>query len=503
MYLLGLALMGAGVIVAVVGVVTAFNSLRDDVNDLRRNVADGELLASLERGDYVVYDEDGFDIGPFEVDVVRVTDGAQVATQSIVDGFSYDVDGRDGTARVQFSVPSSDLYRIEVESSPGSVVRFALGGEVSPVRDRLALGLLIGGLLFVIGLVVLVWTGFSHARWQVRHVAARRVAAGRDAFRRAVGDEGSGAAVTGAVESASSRARDAIGDVRSRVDEMAGRVGSGAEGLPSPPRSGAAMGDRAGDLLDRAEALVGDAESRLADQVGSEAGEVADSIDAAMARVESRLAAGEPLRDIARDEALEARATAAGWRSRADQLGRDLRTEARDAAATVSRGVGDEIGEVRETAGAVVDGAVDELASRLTGVVEMASSAAASVSQPGETAEAQTVEAEAPSYRVARARPTESRSSTLYNAPAPPEPVEPAPSAAEPVGRAGFVAVAPAPESLAEATGHAPARGRSSGLLAPPPAYRPARVPQSDTAAPAAGLSDEATAQPADEDGRQ
>jgi hypothetical protein len=439
--------MVAGIAVAVAGVALSVKSLADDVNGLARNADVGELVTNLEGGEYFVYDEDGFDLGLFDVRVFRASDGAELATQAVPDPVSYDVNGRNGTAKVRFRVPSSDLYRVEVETGAGQVAKFALGGNVSPVRDRLVGGLALGIVLFLVGLVALIWTGLSHARWVVRNTASQTVAQGRDAVGRVLGEGGTTEKISDRVserfDEAANQARGSLYDVRESI-----------------------VGERARELFDAAEASISGVESLAQSQVeGVDPAALAGAIDVAMARVEERLAAGESLRKIVREEGLEAGGTLKDLRDRAERAVSEL-TDQAEAASLAGRFDVDE-----EVVAEVVAEAVAELsaqaAASVPGLLDIdEEEAVAEVADGSESAPQPAIVASlVPVVSMAKP-PTRSAPSERWTRPG----VD-----AEPDRASVELAPPPAAQSAAllaatPAAGSPPPQG---GLLAPPPAYRP------------------------------
>jgi hypothetical protein len=435
--------MVVGIAVAIAGVALGVKSLADDVNGLARNADVDQLVTNLEGGEYFVYDEDGFDLGLFDVRVFRASDDAELATQAVPDPVSYDVNGHNGTAKVRFRVPSSDVYRVEVETGPGQVAKFALGGSVSPVRDRLVGGLALGIVLFLVGLVVLIWTGLSHARWVVRNTASQRLAQGRDAVGRVFGEGGTtekiSARVSERFDEAASQARGSLYDVRKRI-----------------------VGERAKELFDAAEASISGVESLAESQVeGADPAALASAIDVAMARVEERLAAGESLRKIVREEGLEAGGTLKDLRARAERAVSELT----DQAAAISlpglfdvdeEVVADVVTELSDQVAAAVPGLFD--VDEEEAVVEVAEASEAAP-QPA------TVAAPVPVVSMA-APPARSAPSVRSTRPG----VD-----AEPDRASVELAPPPAAQSaaLSAATSSAGSPPPQVGLLAPPPAYRP------------------------------
>jgi hypothetical protein len=434
--------MVAGIAVAIAGVALGVKSLADDVNGLARNADVDQLVTNLEGGDYFVYDEDGFDLGLFDVRVFRASDGAELATQAVPDPVSYDVNGYNGTAKVRFRVPASDLYRVEVETGAGQVVKFALGGSVSPVRDRLVGGLALGIVLFLVGLVALIWTGLSHARWVVRNTASQRAARGRDAVGRVLGEGGTtekiSARASERFDEAATQARGSLYDVRKRI-----------------------VGERAKELFDAAEASISGVESLGQSQVeGADPAALAGAIDVAMARVEERLAAGGSLRKIVREEGLEAGGTLKDLRARAERAVSELTDQA---AAVSLPGLLDVRGRLVHDAELSDQAAAISLPGRFDVDEEEAVDEVAEASEAAPKPAIVATPVPVVSMAEPPARSTPSERSTRPGVDAEPD--------------SASIELAPPPAAQAAALSATMSAAGSpapqGGLLAPPPVYRP------------------------------
>ena len=354
-YGLGAILVIAGIAVAVWGVVSGVNGFRNDVNDLRRIFDTDTIEESLERGEeIVIYDEADVRAGPLDVTVIRNSDGAEVATTSIIDGTTYDVDGNSGEASVGFRVPSSDIYRIEVDTSVGQIARFAIGGDITSQSSRITQGLAIGALLALVGLVAIVWTLILHARWRVRHAVLDRVQQARTVVADssdAVSAEAQQTRVAEATEQASGWARERLDQARARLE---------AEGDHGQrPEWQQRMADEARRRLDQADAALTSAEPAVGEALAGSDGpdELAGRVGEALERIEERIAAGESLRDIARDE-----------RVVAEQAARDLAERADAARAEVER----DVDEARSSSQASIR---DQVAGLTTDLSDIANSA--------------------------------------------------------------------------------------------------------------------------------
>ncbi len=301
-YGLGTVLMIAGVAVALVLIIGGLSGFADDVRDLRRAVNPDSLELSLEEGEYLVFDEDGLDLGPFNAKVTRTSDGRDIPTAAVNDGTSYDVDGLSGKAKVGFSVPTSDIYRVELDTSVGDVLGFAVGSDVGNNRaNAVTRGVLFGTILFGLGVVAVVVTLFQHARWRLRTQLAEGATKARQAVAQVaeLADPGD---VGGSTRRAAAFGRDRLGKAREVVAQVDGA---------SPIEE--ALEAQANAVLDGLEQQLGAMEPAVeaVAEAAPAPAELAGRIDEAIGRVQDRLASGDRLRDIARDETTLAKESAA------------------------------------------------------------------------------------------------------------------------------------------------------------------------------------------------
>lgn len=340
-YGVGTALMVLGLIFGAVIVFNALSQLAGDVDSLRRDVSNGSLMENLEAGEYFIYDEsEGVGVGPVTVRVSRASDGTLVPTNRVEDPFSYDVDGRSGTARASVDLPTDGDYRVEVRSSAGDLVGFALGSDVGSSRTAGVIrGVVIGLVIAALGLALILWTMVKHARWKVRESVAGRVRDSRalvdqglaeaDAQLADVADAGTDLAPD-AIDRAGSWAGNRVAEARQRMETF----GTTASDSGRPPSWREAMAQRGSAALDRADAqiegLTGQARAE-AGRLGTDGstpttGPLGERIGEAYDRVEQRLEAGDSLRSIAADEREAARAAAAEAAAAGRRQAEELRT---------------------------------------------------------------------------------------------------------------------------------------------------------------------------------
>lgn len=312
----------AGILAATVMIVSGVTGFVSDVQDFRREASDGSLETALARGaEIFIYDEDGFDGGPFDVKVTRVIDDVEVATSVVQDGATYDVDGRQGTARVAFNVPTSDIYRVEVDTSLGDVASFAVGGNVGNDRTSSILrGIVIGSVLALLGFLGIVWTAILHARWRLRDAVLDQVTAARSVVSDTLGRnpaEGPTDAATGAARRTTSWAQQRVDDARARLDSATGESGG------TNPVWRESLATEARDRLGQADELLAAVEPAVTEAAaGSDVPrDLADRIDEALGRVQARIESGDALRDIAGDERVEAKEAARGLAEQGRQVG--------------------------------------------------------------------------------------------------------------------------------------------------------------------------------------
>lgn len=140
------------------GVVGVFG-IASTVDDFARASAGSDTVQIDSVGDYVVYSE-GPDIG--SVDIVG-PDGEPVSTSRYSTDLTYDFDGRSGTAVATFTAEDAGEYTIRADAD------VAIGPSIADDLIRAILvPLLIGGISFLVGLVVIVVTAVKRSRSKQR-----------------------------------------------------------------------------------------------------------------------------------------------------------------------------------------------------------------------------------------------------------------------------------------------------------------------------------------------
>ncbi len=354
----------AGIVAATVMIVSGVTGFVSDVQDFRRAASGGSLETALARGaEIFVFDEDGFDGGPFDVKVTRVSDDVEVATSVVENGTTYDVDGRKGTARVAFNVPTSDIYRVEVDTSVGDIASFAVGGNVGNDRTSSVLrGIVVGSVLALLGFLGIVWTAVVHARWRLRDVVLDQVAAARSVVGDTLGrttTEGPVDAATGTVRRTTSWAQQRVDDARTRLDAATARTGTNPVWRES-------LATEARDRLEQADELLAAVEPAATEAAaGSDVpGALADRIDEALGRVQSRIESGDALRDIASDERVEAQDVARQLAEQGRQVGEEASGRLQDAQQAIVEQATGEFDALRGELGDISTNALDDIVAR-------------------------------------------------------------------------------------------------------------------------------------------
>jgi hypothetical protein len=364
-YWAGAILILAGIVVATVMIVSGVTGFVSDVQDFRREASDGSLETALARGaEIFIYDEDGFDGGPFDVKVTRVSDDVEVATSVVQDGTTYDVDGRLGTARVAFNVPTSDIYRVEVDTSLGDVASFAVGGNVGNDRTSSILrGIVVGSVLALLGFLGIVLTAILHARWRLRDAVLDQVAAARSVVSDTLGRnpaEGPADGASGAARRTTLWAQQRVDDARTRLDSATG--GSGG----TNPVWRESLATEARDRLGQADELLAAVEPAVTEAAaGSDVPrDLADRIDEALGRVQSRIESGDALRDIASDERVEAQEAARELAQQGRQVGEQASERIQGAQQAIVDQAAGEFDALRSDLGDISTNALADIATQ-------------------------------------------------------------------------------------------------------------------------------------------
>lgn len=471
----GATLMVVGIVTGIVIVVVGVVSFVRDVDRLVRTGSGGELVADLEAGEYFIYDEDdGIDLGPLDVRITRVEDGLGVVPTDVDDGPSYDIAGNSGSAALSFDLPSAGDYRIETTTGVGEIASFAIGRDVGggPFA-ALTRGLLIGGGIFLVGLVLTIWGAVQRSRARLRSRAERALDQGRRAVESAAGaiddpDQRRQAATHHGrrlSQSATERAAAAPAPVREGLEGAAGRIESAVGDLAASTEAPAQLAGRVGDSLGRAQ---------------------------------ERLAAGESLRSVARDSADELRAVGGDARREAMEsyaasraVATDARTEV-DARRVEVRDRRDqlvaEVGAEAERALLAGERIAEEQGAELGAALEDAASdiSAAAMRSAGAVNEEARAAIDAASAQLRAA------SATPASPPPPPPGVPPAQAAARPLPPPGVPPVRP---TAAPPPGVPPAPPRGPSLPPPAPPRAPS-VPSPSAPSLGAAPPEHPTAQP-------
>lgn len=151
-------------IVAVVILVLSFGRVDGVVDDYQRTPVGGSGTVTLDAGEQRIFlERPGADEDIFATSGITVTvtgpDGADITPDAYLTDLDYSVGGRDGTAIYTFDAPSSGEYTIEsTDGVNGQGGELAIGSEnpLGPIGVGFALFFVIGGLGFLIALIILI-----------------------------------------------------------------------------------------------------------------------------------------------------------------------------------------------------------------------------------------------------------------------------------------------------------------------------------------------------------
>lgn len=168
---IGALLMVAGVVTFVVMAVIAVRQMSDDVdNKFARFVAPSQTTVSIsEPGDYVIYYESLSEIDGREYSTVdgaefaaevRGPDGRVLNLRTYTSEISFSTSGRTGEARYRFNAATAGRYVVVIaDATIDEPFVVSIGAPVLARLVRLMLlGALIGGLVFLGGLIMLIVT---------------------------------------------------------------------------------------------------------------------------------------------------------------------------------------------------------------------------------------------------------------------------------------------------------------------------------------------------------
>ncbi len=142
--------------------VVGFFGIASTVDDFAR-VSPGTATVQIDSaGDYVVYSEDPNFFGSVEI---TDPDGERVSTSRYSTDLTYDFSGRSGTAAATFAAESTGEYTVTTN------VDVAIGPSIATELIRTILvPFLIGGLSFLVGLIVIIVTAVRRSRSKQRAI---------------------------------------------------------------------------------------------------------------------------------------------------------------------------------------------------------------------------------------------------------------------------------------------------------------------------------------------
>lgn len=165
----GLVILG-GIIGAIVGFVLGFSGLDDTIDGFERvPYPEGGVVTIDEPGKYVIYGEQPSSFTDANVNAVINLidpDGDTVVTSYYSGELNYDFSGRSGAAIATFTADTAGSYRLQPdEDGVGNAESLAIGESIAGELVRVILvPMLIGGLGFIGGAVILIVTGVRRSR---------------------------------------------------------------------------------------------------------------------------------------------------------------------------------------------------------------------------------------------------------------------------------------------------------------------------------------------------
>lgn len=188
-YLVPVVVFLAATTIAVVFLVNGFTGWKRTIDGLARvPVRGGGVVNFDEPGGYTIfYETTGAEPASVVlVAITRVADGRLVPVRGYDSGNSYNLNGREGTAIRTVRIPAAGRYRVRVEGvsvDEFSSASLAIGRNPNGVLARgIGLFVLVGGLGFVVGLVLSIVIGVKRGRSKRRIRAAQLGAAGGPAW---------------------------------------------------------------------------------------------------------------------------------------------------------------------------------------------------------------------------------------------------------------------------------------------------------------------------------
>ena len=182
-YGVGGALMGIGVVAAVVIFTVAFSDTIDEFQEIDRRIQEFERVSAPgedeitlpEPGDYMVYLEGSFDSSDTlttpEVTIESTEPDSQpLALRPVAGEFTYDLSGPPVRSAFEFTAPAAGGYLVEVGEPSGPVSGVAIGedinifGAVGGILLAIFVPICVGGVLILAGLIVVIVVAIRRSR---------------------------------------------------------------------------------------------------------------------------------------------------------------------------------------------------------------------------------------------------------------------------------------------------------------------------------------------------
>lgn len=147
---IGGGIIALGVVAAIATFVLGFAGIANTVDDFERVTPDGGGASIDSAGEYVIYNEG---LGSFADVIITSPDGEAIPLSFYSGGLTYGFGGRSGNALYTFDAPGAGVYRVETNAN------IAIGKSIAGDLVRtIVLPFAIGGLTFVLGLIVIIVT---------------------------------------------------------------------------------------------------------------------------------------------------------------------------------------------------------------------------------------------------------------------------------------------------------------------------------------------------------